>query len=83
VSHLILNMCLDWVAVICRVLRPLTRIKIRAYKDGAGGETMDKLQFVYVTYIATTTEKIWKALTDPEITTKYWQHVNVKEVQKE
>lgn len=44
---------------------------------------MDKLQFVYVTYIATTTEKIWKALTDPEITTKYWQHVNVKEVQKE
>jgi uncharacterized protein YndB with AHSA1/START domain len=38
---------------------------------------MDKLLFVYVTYIATTPETLWKALTDPEVTTRYWQHVNV------
>jgi uncharacterized protein YndB with AHSA1/START domain len=38
---------------------------------------MDKPQFVYVTYIATTPEKLWKALTDPDLTTRYWQHVNV------
>ncbi len=42
---------------------------------------MDKPQFVYVTYIATTPEKLWKALTDPDLTTKYWQHVNVSDWQ--
>lgn len=33
---------------------------------------MDKLQFVYVTYIATTPEKLWKALTSAEFTRQYW-----------
>ena len=40
---------------------------------------MDKLQFVYVTYIATTPEKLWNALTIPDITARYWQHVNVSD----
>jgi uncharacterized protein YndB with AHSA1/START domain len=40
---------------------------------------MDKPQFVYVTYIATSPEKLWKALIDPAMTTKYWQHVNVSD----
>jgi len=42
---------------------------------------MDKLQFVYVTYIATTPEKLWNALTIPDITARYWQHVNVSDWQ--
>jgi len=42
---------------------------------------MDKPQFVYVTYIATTPEKLWNALIDPETTAKYWQHVNVSDWQ--
>ena len=29
-------------------------------------------QFVYVTYIRTTPEKLWKALTEPEFTRKFW-----------
>ncbi len=29
-------------------------------------------QFVYVTYIATTPEKLWEALTSPEFTRRYW-----------
>jgi len=29
-------------------------------------------QFVYVTYIRTTPEKLWKALTEPEFTRQYW-----------
>ena len=33
---------------------------------------MDKPKFVYVTYIATTPEKLWQALTDGEFTRKYW-----------
>jgi uncharacterized protein YndB with AHSA1/START domain len=28
--------------------------------------------FVYVTYIETTPEKLWAALTTPEFTTRYW-----------
>jgi uncharacterized protein YndB with AHSA1/START domain len=28
--------------------------------------------FVYVTYIAASPEKVWQALTDPDITEKYW-----------
>ncbi|HEY9658904.1 MAG TPA: SRPBCC family protein [Allocoleopsis sp.] len=33
---------------------------------------MDKPQFVYVVYIATTPEKLWEALTSGEFTQKYW-----------
>jgi uncharacterized protein YndB with AHSA1/START domain len=40
---------------------------------------MDKPQLVYVTYIATTPEAVWKAITDPATTTKYWHHVNVSD----
>ncbi len=40
---------------------------------------MDKPQFVYVTYIASTAEKVWNALTDPKTTAKYWQHVNLSD----
>lgn len=40
---------------------------------------MDKPQFVYVIYIAATPEKVWHALIDAEITTQYWQHVNLSD----
>jgi uncharacterized protein YndB with AHSA1/START domain len=33
---------------------------------------MEKPQFVYVTYIRTTPEKLWQALTQPEFTRRYW-----------
>jgi len=33
---------------------------------------MAESQFVYVTYIRTTPEKLWKALTEPEFTRRYW-----------
>ncbi len=42
---------------------------------------MDKPQFVYVTYISTTPEKLWNALIDPKTTAKYWQHENVSDWQ--
>jgi uncharacterized protein YndB with AHSA1/START domain len=34
---------------------------------------MDKPTFVYVTYIATTLEKLWDALTSEAFTQQYWQ----------
>jgi uncharacterized protein YndB with AHSA1/START domain len=33
---------------------------------------MEKPQFVYVTHINTTPEKLWDALTKPEFTEQYW-----------
>ena len=33
---------------------------------------MSTPRFVYVTYIATTPEKLWQALTEPEFTVRYW-----------
>ena len=33
---------------------------------------MKNEQFVYVTYIRTTPEKLWQALMDPEFTQRYW-----------
>lgn len=33
---------------------------------------MSRPKFVYVTYIRTTPEKLWAALTDPETIRKYW-----------
>ncbi|MGA5763832.1 ArsR/SmtB family transcription factor [Nonomuraea bangladeshensis] len=33
---------------------------------------MDKPEFVYTTYIGTTPERLWQALTDPAFTERYW-----------
>ena len=37
---------------------------------------MNNERFVYVTYIASTPDKVWKALTDGELTRQYWKHTN-------
>jgi uncharacterized protein YndB with AHSA1/START domain/DNA-binding transcriptional ArsR family regulator len=34
--------------------------------------SMTRPEFVYVTYIRTTPERLWRALTDPEFTARYW-----------
>jgi len=49
--------------------------------------TTTKPSFVYVTYIATTPEKVWRALVDTDVTREYWidpsggdpGHVNVSD----
>ena len=38
-------------------------------------------KFVYVTFIAATPEKIFAAITRPEITRQYWGHENVSDWQ--
>ena len=40
---------------------------------------MEYVQFIYVTYISTTPEKLWNALIDAGMTTQYWQHENVSD----
>tara|TARA_B100000378_G_scaffold11433_1_gene9552 strand:- start:559 stop:1035 length:477 start_codon:yes stop_codon:yes gene_type:complete len=36
-------------------------------------------QFVYVTYIASTPEKVFEAITRPEVARRYWGHENVSD----
>jgi uncharacterized protein YndB with AHSA1/START domain len=39
---------------------------------------MSKPEFVYVTYIETTPEKLWEALTDGDFTEQYWFGVRLR-----
>lgn len=39
----------------------------------------DKPAFVYVTYIESTPERVWEALTDPDLSAAYWGHRNVSD----
>ena len=41
----------------------------------------DKPTFVYVTYIESTPESVWNALTDADLTANYWGHSNVSDWQ--
>ena len=36
---------------------------------------MTKPDFVYVTYIKTTPEKVWQAITDPDVARQYWRTI--------
>ncbi len=40
---------------------------------------MSKPSFVYVTYIHSTPEKVWAALTEGDLTKEYWAHRNVSD----
>ena len=41
--------------------------------------TRETLSFVYVTYIASTPEKVFDAITRPELARRYWGHENVSD----
>lgn len=41
--------------------------------------TAGRTSFVYVTYIASTPEKVFEAITRPEIARRYWGHENVSD----
>jgi uncharacterized protein YndB with AHSA1/START domain len=57
-------------------LRTLSAVKRRAE------ETMsDRPEFVYVTYIESSPEQVWRALTDADLTAQYWGHANVSDWQ--
>lgn len=49
-------------------IRVLAELKQRL----EGKPTMAESRFVYVTYIRTTPQQLWEALTQPEFTRKYW-----------
>jgi uncharacterized protein YndB with AHSA1/START domain len=59
-------------------LRALDAIKRHAEEPDM---TADKPTFVYVTYIQSTPERVWHALTDADLTAEYWGHSNVSDWQ--
>jgi uncharacterized protein YndB with AHSA1/START domain/DNA-binding transcriptional ArsR family regulator len=58
-------------------LQTLSAVKRRAEEQDMTG----KPTFVYVTYIQSTPERVWHALTDAELTAEYWGHSNVSDWQ--
>ncbi|THD65538.1 SRPBCC family protein [Phenylobacterium sp.] len=42
---------------------------------------MTKPSYVYVTYIVTTPQKVWNAITDETLSARYWQRANVSDWQ--
>ncbi len=43
---------------------------------------MTSTDFVYTTYIRTTPEKVWQAITNPEFTRQYWGHETISDWKK-
>ena len=54
---------------------------LRAVQRRAEETMTDKPAFIYVLYIQSTAERVWQALTDPELTAQYWGHSNVSDWQ--
>ena len=40
---------------------------------------MSTAEFIYTTYIKTTPQKLWDALTNPEFTRQYWSNENISD----
>jgi uncharacterized protein YndB with AHSA1/START domain/DNA-binding transcriptional ArsR family regulator len=56
-------------------LRALSAIRHRAEED----RMASRPSYVYVTYIESTPERVWAALTDADLTARYWGHSNVSD----
>lgn len=62
-------------AIAERWIRQYDRERVRALADlktALEDQPMQKPEFVYTTYIKTTPEQLWQALTDPAFTRRYW-----------
>ncbi len=62
-------------AIAERWIQQYDRARVRALADlktALEEEPMGNTEFVYTTYINTTPERLWQALTDPAFTRRYW-----------
>jgi uncharacterized protein YndB with AHSA1/START domain/DNA-binding transcriptional ArsR family regulator len=62
-------------------LQAISAIKNRAEEYAMTHATTSVPTYVYVTYIRASTEQVWQALTDAELTARYWEHANVSDWQ--
>jgi uncharacterized protein YndB with AHSA1/START domain/DNA-binding transcriptional ArsR family regulator len=56
-------------------LGALSAIKKQAEENAMA----DRPSYVYVTYIESSPERVWEALTDPDLTAQFWGHSNVSD----
>jgi uncharacterized protein YndB with AHSA1/START domain/DNA-binding transcriptional ArsR family regulator len=56
-------------------LRALSAVKQQAEEVTMG----EKPTYVYVTYIQSTADRVWQALTDADLSAQYWGHSNVSD----
>src|ERR1700677_5144780 len=63
-------------AIADRWISQYDRARVRALADlktSLEDSQMDTPSFVYATYISTTPERLWKGLTEPAFTRRYWE----------
>jgi uncharacterized protein YndB with AHSA1/START domain/DNA-binding transcriptional ArsR family regulator len=62
-------------------LQAISAIKKRAEEYAMTDGPTSVPTFVYVTYIRASAEQVWQALTDADLTARYWGHANVSDWQ--
>lgn len=63
-------------------LQAISAIKYQAEEEFAmTNERTSVPTYVYVTYIRASAEQVWQALTDADLTARYWGHANVSDWQ--
>lgn len=60
-------------------LHALDAIKDHAEEYAMTGSATPVPTYVYVTYIRASAEQVWRALTDADVTARYWGHANVSD----
>jgi len=60
-------------------LRTISAIKNRAEEYAMTEAATEVPTYVYVTYIRARAEQVWQALTDADLTARYWGHANVSD----
>lgn len=72
-------------AIADRWIKQYDRARVHALADlktALETEQMNSAEFVYTTYIRTTPERLWQAITDPTFSTRYMGHAMVSDWQK-
>jgi uncharacterized protein YndB with AHSA1/START domain/DNA-binding transcriptional ArsR family regulator len=62
-------------------LQAITAIKNQAEEYAMTSEPESVPTYVYVTYIRARADQVWQALTDADLTARYWGHANVSDWQ--
>ena len=62
-------------------LRDLDHIRARAEEYAMSSQNSPVPTYVYATYIRASSDQVWHALTDADLTARYWGHANVSDWQ--
>jgi uncharacterized protein YndB with AHSA1/START domain len=62
-------------------LQAISAIKSQAEEHAMTHEPTSVPAYVYVTYVRASAQQVWQALTDADLTARYWGHANVSDWQ--